>query len=89
MKKHRTNYIWLFGRYAGNIRLINTCKNEKGEKCIATDGETVFAIQEQRSFLGIRYWRTIYTRTNYNDIVYVYKWMIVGHPELLGEKSSK
>lgn len=85
MKESR-NYIWLFGRYAGNIRLINTCKNEKGEKCIATHGETVFAIQEQRSFLGIRYWHTIYTRTDYKDIVYAYKCMIVGHPDLIDGK---
>lgn len=77
------NYIWLFGRRAGNIRLINTCKNEKGERCIATKGKTIFAIQEQRNFLGIRYWKTIYTHTDYATTVDFYKCMILGHPDFL------
>lgn len=75
------NYIWLFGRNAGNIRLINTCKNEKGERCIATHGETIFAIQEQKCFLGITYWRTIFTFTDYKTAVHFYKSIIVGHPD--------
>ena len=75
------DYIWLFGRTTSNLRLINTCKNAKGERCIATRGETIFAIQEQKSFLGIKYWRTIHTSTDYNHIVDFYKCIIAGHPD--------
>lgn len=52
-------------------------------RCVATHGETVLAIQERRSFLGIRYWHTIHTSTDYQDIVYFYKCILVGHPDLL------
>ena len=79
------DYICLY-RNAGMVRLINTCKNEAGETCIATKGETILAVQERRSFLGIKYWRTIYTHTDYDTAVAFYKRLIVGHPDFHPEQ---
>lgn len=78
----RINHIILFAR-CSNIRLINTCKDEEGNKCIGEHGKTVFAIQIQNSFLGITYWKTIFKSTSYCSAVYNYKCLIVGHPDFL------
>lgn len=77
----KQNFIPLFVHITDNMRMINTCKDKEGNKCIAEKDKTIFSVQVQKSIFGVKYWKTLYSTTDYKGALEHYKCYVNGYPK--------